>query len=151
MDPIVSFVDRKFKQYDNSHLKEQYKHLQHIKLYLLELTFKDTAEQIHKFGVTSYYDVVKRMLPSKDHPEYVMFNQPVRALASAYLPVDVALEQEKFFQNHYKKNIYIRDPYKFSGISETLFLFAKDRRDSIMKIMNLNKEYKTKRLKSVAY
>jgi hypothetical protein len=145
MEPIVSFVNWKFKRYDNSHLKDDYKHLQNIKLYLLELTFKDTGEQIHKFGVTSYFDVVRRMEVSDYHPEYKMFSR-VRALASAYLPVDVALEQEKYFQNRYKKNISIRKPYKFSGVSETLFLFPKDRRDSIIKIMNLHKEYKAKRL-----
>jgi hypothetical protein len=111
----------------------------------LELTFEDTGEQIHKFGVTHHYDVEKRMSDTEKHSEYKMFSR-VRALASAYLPVDVALEQEKYFQNHYKKNIYIRKPYYFNGISETLILFPKDRRDSIMKIMNLNKEYKAKRL-----
>ena len=145
MEPIVSFVNYKFKIYDNSHLKKDFKHLRNIKLYLLELTFKDTGEKINKFGVTHYFDVEKRMKVSDYHPEYKMFSR-VRALASAYLPVDVALEQEKYFQNHYKKNIYIRDPYKFSGVSETLILFPKDRRDSIIKIMNLHKEYKAKRL-----
>ena len=145
MEPIVSFVNYKFKIYDNSRLKETYKHLKNIKLYLLELTFKDTGEQIHKFGVTSYFDVEKRMKVSDYHPEYKMFSR-VRALASAYLPVDVALEQEKYFQNHYKKTIYIRDPYKFSGVSEALILFPKDRMDSIKKIMALHKEYKAKRL-----
>ena len=145
MEPIVSFVNYKFKIYDNSHLKKDFKHRRNIKLYLLELTFKDTGEQIHKFGVTHFYDVEKRMLDTEKHPEYKMFSR-VRALASAYLPVDVALEQEKYFQNYYKKNIYIRKPYYFNGISETLFLFPKDRKDSILKIMGLNKEYKAKRL-----
>jgi hypothetical protein len=146
MEPIVSFVNYKFKIYDNSHLKEDFKHRKNIKLYLLELTFKDTGEKIHKFGVTSHFDVVKRMEKSEKNPEYEMFIQPVKALASAYLPVNEALEQEKFFQNHYKKNISIRDPYKFGGISETLFLFPKDRMDSIKKIMALHREYKAKRL-----
>ena len=145
MKPIVSFVNYKFKIYDNSRLKETYKHLKNIKLYLLELTFKDTGEQIQKFGVTSFYNVEKRMLDTVKHPEYKMFSR-VRALASAYLPVDVALEQEKYFQNHYKKEIYIRKPYYFNGISEALILFPKDRMDSIKKIMNLHKEYKAKRL-----
>jgi len=145
MEPIVSFVNYKFKIYDNSHLKEDFKHRKNIKLYLLELTFKDTGEKIHKFGVTSHFDVVRRMEVSVYHPEYKMFSH-VRALASAYLPVDVALEQEKYFQNHYKKNIYIRKPYDFDGVSETLILFPKDRMDSIKKIMALHREYKAKRL-----
>jgi hypothetical protein len=86
------------------------------------------------------------MEKSEKNPEYEMFIQPVKALASAYLPVDVALEQEKYFQNHYKKEIYIRKPYYFSGISEALILFPKDRMDSIKRIMNLHREYKAKRL-----
>jgi len=139
----------KYTKFDNSHQIVRFKKFNYIKLYLAEITFKDTGEVFHKFGLTSKTDAASRFLPSEYQPNFIMFKQPVRILASAFMPASNALKWEQYFQDKYPKNIHIRE--YFNGISECVVLNKFERFEAIKKIMSISKHYKTKRLKSLAY
>lgn len=125
-----------YKRFDNT--QHEYKQ-DYLKLYLIEPEFVDTGEKFNKFGVTSFYNAEKRFDPKHD-VVYNFFKQPVRVLASAWLPKLEALKQERYLQNLHPKNIHL-DVY-FGGVSECLLLNKKDRSDSIGYIMDLHKRYK---------
>lgn len=138
---ITPRTDYEYAVFDNSDYSERYKNRTFIKLYLLEPEFLDTGEKFHKFGVTHHYKAENRLDPiiGKDK-KYSLLKQPVRVLASAYLPVEVALEKERYFQDKYPKNIHI--DIKFSGVSEMLLLDKDQRMESIKEIRAIHEEFK---------
>jgi hypothetical protein len=146
---ISVIKDSKYKKFDNGHQIVKFKRFNSIKLYLAEITFKDSGEVFHKFGLTSKTDASSRFFPSEYQPNFSMFKQPVRILASAFMPVRSALKWEKYFQDKYPKNIHIKE--YFNGISEVVLLNRFERYEAIKKIMTISKYYKTKRLKSIVY
>lgn len=135
-----------YKNFGNNFQRDKFKNYNFLKLYLVELKFKDSGETFHKIGITSKMDAAERFTPNEYRPNYIMFEQPVRVLASAILPVDKAFEWEEYFHNKYPKNIHIKE--FFTGISEATLLNKSERFYCIRKIMDLNKEYKLKRFKS---
>jgi hypothetical protein len=139
----------RFKKFGHDFQFDKFNKFNNVKLYLAEITFKDTKEVFHKFGVTSKMDAALRFVPSEYQPNFNMFEQPVRVLASAILPVKKAFEWEKYFQDIYPKNIHIKE--YFNGISEAVLLNKYERFQAIKKIMSLNKLYKSKRLKALYY
>lgn len=139
----------RFKKFGHDFQFDKFTKFNNVKLYLVEITFKDSREVFHKFGVTSKMDAALRFVPTEYQPNFNMFEQPVRVLASAILPVKKAFEWEKYFQDMYPKNIHIKE--YFNGISEAVLLNKFERFQAIKKIMSLNKLYKSKRLKALSY
>ena len=82
----------KFKKFGHDFQFDKFTKFNNVKLYLVEITFKDSKEVFHKFGVTSKMDAALRFVPTEYQPNFNMFEQPVRVLASAILPVKKAFE-----------------------------------------------------------
>lgn len=137
----ITRTDYKYRIYDNRDYMNKNKNRKFIKLYLLEPEFIDTGEKFHKFGITHHYKAENRLHPTiGNDKQYNLLKQPVRVLASAYLPVEVACEKETYFKNKFLKNIYI--DIQFNGVSEMLLLDKDQRMESIKEIRAIHEEFK---------
>jgi len=137
-----------FRVFDNSDYEKKYANRKFIKLYLLEPEFIDTGEIFQKIGITHHYNAEKRLDPVIGGDKlYNLLKQPVRVLASAYLPTKIALEKERYFHYKYPKKhiftIYVDGvSVKFKGVSECRVLTSEQRLESIREIRALHEEYK---------
>lgn len=141
MKQHITESEYKYKVFDNSDYVNRYKNRKFIKLYLLEPEFIDTGEKFQKFGITHHYNAENRFNPTIGGDKlYNLLKQPVRVLASAYLPLEVALEKEIYFHQKYPKKHRI--DVKFKGVSECRVLSHEERLESIKEIRALHEQYK---------
>jgi len=137
----ITESDYEYKVFDNSDYEKKYANRKFIKLYLLEPEFIDTGEKFQKIGITHHYNAEKRFDPVVGGDKlYSLLKQPVRVLASAYLPITIALERERYFHHKYPKKHKI--DVKFKGVSECRVLNSEQRLDSIKEIRALHEQYK---------
>ena len=123
------------------------------KVYLVEMTHRETGVQFQKIGWCVSYDVTERFSAEtsrkygRPEDQYDAYN--IRVLASAYSPlIQEVKDAETALKTWYPKNIFIEDT--FSGITEIVSLDPDQRESLITTIRLLNKEWGRQRSEAQA-
>lgn len=123
------------------------------KVYLVEMTHKETGNRFQKIGWCAAYDVTSRFSAETSRkygrPEDQYGAYTIRVLASAYSPsIQEVKDAEATLKTWYPKNIFIEDT--FSGITEIVSLDPDQRESLITTIRLLGKEWLRQRQEAQA-
>lgn len=118
------------------------------KVYLVEMTNRETGHQFYKVGWCSAYDVMDRFSAATSAKygravdQYDQFN--IRVLASAYSPsIQAVKNAERVLKEWYPKNLNITE--SFSGITEIVMLNPDQRDYVIQTLRQLHQHWKLER------